>query len=996
MQDGIDELGSNPGDTIESIIQRLTLIITNPLCVDWNPGSGGGGGGGGGIIQVGLVAPSNLFETPIVPVTTPGGDLTLTLNDQNSNTVFAGPTSGPANTPQFRALVIDDIPALTTGSSVLMGNGAGKFTNVTIGPNLSFSGGVLDANINVVIGADNGLTKDPLNTDTVWLGGPSSAPGTLIQETFIDTTNQYRLVIFGTNPDLNRGVLEVEHGGVETAIKANASFNGGATAISAITASGTAVHANDTASGIGLLAESNSGTAINYNSTSKSGITGSAADENIFTITSTTPPNDGIISSVLRLTKKYNASSVIGIGSRLDFGFYNSANTDKTSSTIASVTTAITAASETADLIFSTIGNGTIEVVGQFIGGSGLNNGQFRLNKYGINTFNVGTPLYGLAVDLDGKVMEVALASGLGTVDNGLRLNPTVSSEAWLGGTLVDDTTITVPDGNLFEISGTTITGSDSVLEVNNTAGATGTRALSVSSGGLEPAVHVTQDTTATSSSVKVINDSTNASAYGLDVETKSLPIWARTTQSANTTQVQLLKLHNQTGGSGGNGIGGYISLNAATVGNADQEAARIGYQFTDASTSTRKGQLEFYTANGAVFAQRMVIKETGQVQLNNYTTSTSFTTAVGASLLGVDTSGNVVNSIGENGLTYSTTTGNIKLGGTLLENTTITGNDKSLTLTFNDLINEEGFNVRSTGNTTATSGQKLIKATLNGANAANNVASSAIFGLNTHSGTGSTNYGVTGFASTGDNNYGVFGQVASSVASGAGVFGDVPAGSTAFGVYGNSAGTQAGVYARSTNTSGIGLTVQATGSSAQGAQISGGVRGLSATCNSASTHTYAVAGTSTSPSFGTLYAQTTNGRAIWLNNFNISPAPINTSKTAIGVKQSYAGVATAAGYGASIDFDLQFGSDATLDVGQSNSIISRITDATYATRTSELVITGVDSTITKTLLQIEGSGIFTLTQGLSEYADDVAAAAGGIPLNSLYRTASVVKIRVS
>jgi hypothetical protein len=677
MQDGIDDLGSKPGDSIESIIQRLTLIITNPLCVDWNPGSGGGGGAGGGIIQVGLVAPSNLFETPIVPVTTPGGDLTLTLNDQASNTVFAGPTSGPDGTPQFRALVVDDLPDLTTGDCVLRGDGAGKFACVTIGPNLSYSGGVLDANVNVVIGAENGLTKDPVNTDTVWLGGPSTAPGILDFDTFIDTTDQFRLNLYGDNPAVKRGVLEVEHTLDQVAIKATADDG---TAVSANIINGvTAVYASSTGSGIGLTAESSAGTAIIYTSTTKAGIIGDSADENIFTVNSTTPPNDSAVSSVLRLTKNYNSASAAGIGSRLDFGFYNPSATDKTSSTIASVATTVTAGAETADLRFSTIGNGTVETVGEFIGGTGASNGQFRLNKYGINTFNVGTPVYGLAVDVQGKVMEVPLASGIGTVNNGLRLNPSLASEAWLGGTLVDDTTITVPDGTLFEISGATVTAGESVLEINNTAGATGTRALSISSGGLEPAVQVTQNTTATSSSVKVINDSTNASAYGLDVETKSLPIWARTTQSANTTQVQLLKLHNQTGGSGGNGVGGYISLNAATVGNADQEAARIGYQFTDAATSTRKGQLEFYTANGAAPAQRMTIKETGQIQFNNYTTSTSFTTVVGASLLGVDTSGNVVNSLGKEGLLFNSTTGNIELGYTSYADSVLAGNQFSV-----------------------------------------------------------------------------------------------------------------------------------------------------------------------------------------------------------------------------------------------------------------------------------------------------------------------------
>jgi hypothetical protein len=62
-----------------------------------------------------------------------------------ANTIFAGPTSGVAAAPSFRALVAADIPALTTGSSILYGNGTGAFSNVTIGSGISFAGGTLSA-----------------------------------------------------------------------------------------------------------------------------------------------------------------------------------------------------------------------------------------------------------------------------------------------------------------------------------------------------------------------------------------------------------------------------------------------------------------------------------------------------------------------------------------------------------------------------------------------------------------------------------------------------------------------------------------------------------------------------------------------------------------------------------------------------------------------------------------------------------------------------------
>jgi hypothetical protein len=195
LSDGINDLGIHPGETLDSILQRIAMILTNPLCVEFEGGFGVGIGNtlpfaGNGIVEVGVDVPTNIFVTPIVPVTTPGGNLNLTLQDQPANTVFAGPASGADDVPQFRALVTDDLPSFTTGTSVLMGDGAGKFTNVTIGPNLSFAGGILDADINVVVGADNGLSKNPLNPDEVWLGG------TLLQNTAIDgDTNNYSFTL---------------------------------------------------------------------------------------------------------------------------------------------------------------------------------------------------------------------------------------------------------------------------------------------------------------------------------------------------------------------------------------------------------------------------------------------------------------------------------------------------------------------------------------------------------------------------------------------------------------------------------------------------------------------------------------------------------------------------------------------------------------------------------------------------------------------------------
>lgn len=82
----------------------------------------GGGGGSGTVTSVGLSAPA-IFSVSGSPVTS-SGTLTFTLANQSANLVFAGPSSGGAAAPGFRALVNADLP--TSGVS------AGSYTNADI------------------------------------------------------------------------------------------------------------------------------------------------------------------------------------------------------------------------------------------------------------------------------------------------------------------------------------------------------------------------------------------------------------------------------------------------------------------------------------------------------------------------------------------------------------------------------------------------------------------------------------------------------------------------------------------------------------------------------------------------------------------------------------------------------------------------------------------------------------------------------------------------
>ena len=79
----------------------------------------GAGTGNGTVTSVDLSMP-NIFSVSNNPVTS-SGTLTVSLANQNANTVFSGPTTGSATTPAFRSLVAADIPSLdankiTTGT----------------------------------------------------------------------------------------------------------------------------------------------------------------------------------------------------------------------------------------------------------------------------------------------------------------------------------------------------------------------------------------------------------------------------------------------------------------------------------------------------------------------------------------------------------------------------------------------------------------------------------------------------------------------------------------------------------------------------------------------------------------------------------------------------------------------------------------------------------------------------------------------------------------
>ncbi len=91
------------------------------------------------VTSVGLTMPS-IFSVAGSPVTS-SGTLAVTLATETANTVWAGPTTGSAATPTFRALVAGDLPAGTgTVTSVAMTGDGVVFNSAVSGSPVTTSG----------------------------------------------------------------------------------------------------------------------------------------------------------------------------------------------------------------------------------------------------------------------------------------------------------------------------------------------------------------------------------------------------------------------------------------------------------------------------------------------------------------------------------------------------------------------------------------------------------------------------------------------------------------------------------------------------------------------------------------------------------------------------------------------------------------------------------------------------------------------------------------
>jgi hypothetical protein len=117
--------------------------------------------GGGSVTSVALTMPAE-FSVAGSPLTTTG-TLAVTKANQNANIVYAGPTSGGAAAPAFRALVAADLPAGqgTVTSITLVMNPNALFTLTVSGTNPLTTSGTMTINLGFATQAANTVLAGP-------------------------------------------------------------------------------------------------------------------------------------------------------------------------------------------------------------------------------------------------------------------------------------------------------------------------------------------------------------------------------------------------------------------------------------------------------------------------------------------------------------------------------------------------------------------------------------------------------------------------------------------------------------------------------------------------------------------------------------------------------------------------------------------------------------------------------------------------------------------
>lgn len=231
LNDGIADAGIQPGSSLESIVQQLILLVTNPGCVD----APGGVPGGGTVTFINAVWPGNAITIAGGPISNSG---TFVFNGNGTSNQYIDGQGNLQNFPPIPA----PIEFQTNGTP----NSVQNLLNLVAGTGVTLteSGGSVtidvDANVYTV---NNGLSPDPTDPNNFQLGSETPPGAPLIHDTYIAGA-QFRFEINNTNSMFLQGNRVDIEGGAAGAMM----LSTGGAADSSVEVDGTEVAIESTAS----------------------------------------------------------------------------------------------------------------------------------------------------------------------------------------------------------------------------------------------------------------------------------------------------------------------------------------------------------------------------------------------------------------------------------------------------------------------------------------------------------------------------------------------------------------------------------------------------------------------------------------------------------------------------------------------------------------------------------------------------------------------------
>lgn len=638
------------------------------------------------------------INTPAIGSASPGWVLTLTASGHveyapaatgtvssvgvSAGTGISASVANPTTTPVITITntAPDQIVSITGGTGISTSGTYPNFTITNTAPGVTYT-------------VDNGLspqTTPTSNPNNFQLGG------TLVKDTLIDTASQY-LKVSGALASSN-GLFRVEATG-SAPFHAAAYFRMNTSGVAVwATSDGTGVYG--TGNGAGVEGISAAGFGGNFQSTSSPGVNAVSVTNVAIKLSNSAATGNDVqpISSAFRLT---SGTSTDGIGLSYDLYVQDASNLTSITNKIISKWTTANSSTRTSQFEIQGVNSAAAPATYFTLKGTG----QLQLNNYitstafasasgssigVLNVDNTGNLFVGTAGST-GTVTSVGLSmpsaftvtnspvissgtltvTGSGTsaqyidgtgalrtfptipspnvytVNNGLTESP--SNNFQLGGTLLTTTTI-VSNNYPLRITGNVPQSAGASFYVENTdpgyfhgaihGKATGSYGSTAIYGETDDGTGVTGSST---NGVAFVGTSVNNYAGSFSTFNYFAAVFARKASSGSTVSPTLL-IQNESTSAISNGIGGSIMYQVQANGGADFSHELVS-KWTDATYATRTSQFEIKGQKNATGLQTyLTVKGGGQLQLNNYTTSTAFASASGSSVgvLNVDNAGNV------------------------------------------------------------------------------------------------------------------------------------------------------------------------------------------------------------------------------------------------------------------------------------------------------------------------------------------------------------------